>query len=50
MSEGRWGIILGGWGWLGMIGGEWVWVHCLIMPSSVLCSSVLSSNVLSSMS
>ena len=23
---------LGGWGWVGMSGGEWGWVHCLIMP------------------
>ena len=21
-----------GWGWVGMSEGEWVWVHCLIMP------------------
>ena len=29
---GGWDIILGGWGWKGIGGGEWGWVHCLIMP------------------
>ena len=39
MREGVWGIILGGcknilggWRWVVMSGGEWCWVHCLIMP------------------
>ena len=30
-----WGLILDGWGWVGMNGvggGEWGWVHCLIIP------------------
>ena len=27
-----WGIVLGEWGWMGMSGGRWGWVHCLIMP------------------
>ena len=45
MSGGKWGITLGGWGWVGHYfgwvevgetlfwvgGGEWGWVHCLIM-------------------
>ena len=45
MSGGKWGITLGGWGWVGhylgwvevgetlfwVSGGEWGWVHCLIM-------------------
>ena len=34
VSEGRWVNILGWWDWLGMSGGEWGWVHCLIMPIS----------------
>ena len=39
VSGDRWDIILGGWGWVGKYfgwvrvgGGEWGWVHCLIMP------------------
>ena len=42
VGGGRWGIILGGWGWegkfsgwvamMGVGGGEWRWVHCLIIP------------------
>ena len=27
-----WGIILVELGWVGMSGGRWGWVHCLIMP------------------
>ena len=32
MDGGGWVNILGGWKWVGMSGGEWGWVHCLIMP------------------
>ena len=39
VGGGGWGIILGGWrwvghyfGWVAVGGGEWGWVHCLIMP------------------
>ena len=46
VSGGVWSIILeewmmtktlvwvgrGGWGWMAMSGGEWRWVHCLIIP------------------
>ena len=42
VSRGVWGIILGGWEnilvgweWMGMSGGEWGQVHCLIMPISI---------------
>ena len=48
---GGWGIILGGWvwigkyfgwlgvvgwGWMGVSGGEWGWVHYMIMPNEML--------------
>ena len=29
VSGGGWGIIFGKCGW---VGGEWGWLHCLIMP------------------
>ena len=47
VGGGVWGIILGGWewvgrmgkyfGWLGVGGGERGWMHCLIMPKCFLC-------------
>ena len=32
VSGSVWGIILGGWEWVGIGGVEWGWVHCLVMP------------------
>ena len=39
VDGGVWGIILGGWmwvghyfGWVRVDGSEWWWLHCLIMP------------------
>ena len=35
VGGGEWENILGDWGWLGMSGGEWGWVHYLIMPVAI---------------
>ena len=32
VGVGVWENIFVGWGWVGMSGGEWGWMHCLIMP------------------
>ena len=31
IGKGKWGIISGGWGWLGMSRYGWGWVHCFKM-------------------